>query len=104
MLIENSLVSSGICTSGLGGTFGATVSPDPDSSDSSVPSVAEPAAVVAAAQARPAGEWLEGRGWDQNPWGGAFPTRASLDRALGGDLIEPDQAGRPVAGPGKRAD
>ena len=41
------------------------------------------AAVVAAAQARPAGEWLEGRGWDQNPWGGAFPTRASLDRALG---------------------
>ncbi len=41
------------------------------------------AAVVAAAKARPAGEWLEGRGWDQNPWGGAFPTRASLDRALG---------------------
>ncbi|MBK9034307.1 MAG: amidohydrolase [Myxococcales bacterium] len=40
-------------------------------------------AVVAAAAGRPAGEWIEGRGWDQNPWGGAFPTRASLDAALG---------------------
>jgi predicted amidohydrolase YtcJ len=41
------------------------------------------ARVAAAAASRPAGEWIEGRGWDQNPWGGAFPTRASLDAALG---------------------
>jgi predicted amidohydrolase YtcJ len=34
-----------------------------------------------AALARP-GEWISGRGWDQNLWPGAgFPTRASLDRA-----------------------
>ena len=34
-----------------------------------------------AASARP-GEWIAGRGWDQNRWPGArFPTRASLDRA-----------------------
>ncbi len=37
----------------------------------------------AAAAGRPPGEWLLGRGWDQNPWGGEFPTRASLDAALG---------------------
>ena len=41
------------------------------------------AAVVAAAKDRAAGEWIEGRGWDQNPWGGEFPTKASLDAALG---------------------
>lgn len=38
--------------------------------------------VVAAAgdPSRPAGEWLLGRGWDQNRWPGqAFPTKASLD-------------------------
>ena len=35
-----------------------------------------------AASAR-AGEWITGRGWDQNRWpGGRFPTRASLDRAV----------------------
>ena len=34
-----------------------------------------------AASVRP-GEWIAGRGWDQNRWPGArFPTRASLDRA-----------------------
>jgi predicted amidohydrolase YtcJ len=34
----------------------------------------------AAARARP-GDWLGGRGWDQNLWPGRqFPTRASLDR------------------------
>src|SRR5262245_31452578 len=34
-----------------------------------------------AAGLRP-GEWIAGRGWDQNRWpGGRFPTRASLDRA-----------------------
>jgi len=41
------------------------------------------AAVVAeaAVQARP-GEWLGGRGWDQNLWPGRrFPTKGSLDRA-----------------------
>ena len=41
------------------------------------------AVVVEAARTRPDGEWLEGRGWDQNPWGGAFPTKASLDAVLG---------------------
>jgi predicted amidohydrolase YtcJ len=41
------------------------------------------AAVVAkAAAVTPVGEWITGRGWDQTRWpGGAFPTRASLDRA-----------------------
>jgi hypothetical protein len=41
-------------------------------------------AVLAADAARrlPAGEWLSGRGWDQNPWPGrAFPGKASLDAA-----------------------
>lgn len=37
-----------------------------------------------AAAGRPAGEWLLGRGWDQNRWPAQrFPTRASLDKALG---------------------
>ncbi|MBA3538602.1 MAG: amidohydrolase [Deltaproteobacteria bacterium] len=36
--------------------------------------------VTEAAKARPAGEWLVGRGWDQNKWPGqVFPTKASLD-------------------------
>lgn len=36
--------------------------------------------VAAAAAQRPRGEWLLGRGWDQNRWPQqAFPTRASLD-------------------------
>jgi predicted amidohydrolase YtcJ len=40
--------------------------------------------IAAAAAARPAGEWLIGRGWDQNRWPGqAFPTRAALDAAVG---------------------
>ncbi len=39
--------------------------------------------VARAATARPPGEWLLGRGWDQNRWPGqAFPTRASLDRVV----------------------
>jgi predicted amidohydrolase YtcJ len=34
------------------------------------------------AAARPRGEWIGGRNWDQNLWPGRrFPTRASLDRA-----------------------
>ena len=39
--------------------------------------------VVAETAARtPRGEWIGGRGWDQNLWPGMrFPTRASLDRA-----------------------
>ncbi len=41
------------------------------------------AVVVAAAKALPPGEWVTGRGWDQNPWGGSWPTRASLDAGLG---------------------
>ncbi len=36
---------------------------------------------TAAAAARP-GEWISGRGWDQNLWPGTrFPTKASIDRA-----------------------
>ncbi len=27
--------------------------------------------------------WIVGRGWDQNLWGGAMPTRAALDQAFG---------------------
>jgi predicted amidohydrolase YtcJ len=46
----------------------------------------EEAAAQAAEAARklPAGEWLEGRGWDQNLWPDKkFPTREVLDRAVG---------------------
>jgi predicted amidohydrolase YtcJ len=40
-------------------------------------------AMAAAAATRPAGEWLIGRGWDQNRWPGQqFPTKASLDAAV----------------------
>ncbi len=44
-------------------------------------SAEEAAALVAeAARDRPAGEWIQGRGWDQNLWPGkAFPTHAILD-------------------------
>ena len=36
--------------------------------------------MVEAARQRPAGEWLIGRGWDQNRWPGQqFPTKATLD-------------------------
>lgn len=47
-------------------------------------SEAEAAKVVAeAAKTRTAGEWLFGRGWDQNKWKGqAFPTKASLDAVI----------------------
>jgi predicted amidohydrolase YtcJ len=37
-----------------------------------------------AAKTRPAGQWLIGRGWDQNRWPGQqFPTRKALDAAIG---------------------
>jgi predicted amidohydrolase YtcJ len=37
-----------------------------------------------AASKLPAGEWLEGRGWDQNLWPDKkFPTREVLDQAIG---------------------
>ena len=39
--------------------------------------------VGAAAAQRGAGEWVLGRGWDQNLWGGEFPTRAELDAVVG---------------------
>jgi predicted amidohydrolase YtcJ len=36
--------------------------------------------IVEAAKTRPPGEWLIGRGWDQNRWPGQqFPTRTTLD-------------------------
>jgi predicted amidohydrolase YtcJ len=38
--------------------------------------------VAGRARAAATGEWIAGRGWDQNRWpGAAFPTRTSLDRA-----------------------
>ncbi|OGK93793.1 MAG: hypothetical protein A2X51_06915 [Candidatus Rokubacteria bacterium GWC2_70_24] len=38
--------------------------------------------VAETAARTPRGEWIGGRGWDQNLWPGMrFPTRASLDRA-----------------------
>jgi predicted amidohydrolase YtcJ len=41
--------------------------------------------VAARAQALGPGEWLLGRGWDQNDWPGQrFPTAADLDRVAGG--------------------
>jgi hypothetical protein len=40
--------------------------------------------IAAAAKTRPAGQWLIGRGWDQNRWPGQqFPTKAALDAAVG---------------------
>jgi predicted amidohydrolase YtcJ len=40
-------------------------------------------AMTDAAATRPAGQWLIGRGWDQNRWPGQqFPTKASLDAVL----------------------
>ncbi|MDB4914878.1 MAG: Amidohydrolase 3 [Gemmatimonadetes bacterium] len=41
------------------------------------------ARVVARAKGVPAGQWIEGRGWDQNQWGDTrFPTHDALTRAL----------------------
>jgi predicted amidohydrolase YtcJ len=50
-----------------------------------VASPTDAAARVAEAAAKiPAGEWLEGRGWDQNLWPDKkFPTHDVLDRAIG---------------------
>jgi hypothetical protein len=43
------------------------------------------ARVAKAAKKAPAGEWLQGRGWDQNDWPEKrFPTAADLDRVAGG--------------------
>jgi len=40
--------------------------------------------VAERAKSLPPGEWLIGRGWDQNDWPGqAFPTAADLDRVAG---------------------
>jgi len=42
------------------------------------------ARVARAAASAPAGTWLRGRNWDQTRWPGArYPTRASLDAAVG---------------------
>jgi hypothetical protein len=41
------------------------------------------ARVVAGAKGVPAGQWILGRGWDQNQWGDTrFPTHDALSRAL----------------------
>jgi predicted amidohydrolase YtcJ len=32
------------------------------------------------AQKTPRGQWIRGHGWNQNIWGGMFPTKADLDR------------------------
>ncbi len=36
--------------------------------------------VAEAAARTPVGHWITGQGWNQNDWGGAFPTAADLDR------------------------
>jgi predicted amidohydrolase YtcJ len=36
--------------------------------------------VRAKAAATPSGKWVTGMGWNQNAWGGEFPTAADLDR------------------------
>ncbi len=38
------------------------------------------ARVASAADRTPIGGWVTGRGWNQNDWGGVFPTAADLDR------------------------
>ena len=44
--------------------------------------------VIRFTSGRPSGEWVEGRGWDQNLWSDhAFPDRAALDRALPGRAV-----------------
>ncbi len=44
--------------------------------------------VVRFAAGRPPGEWVQGRGWDQNLWAEkAFPDRAALERALPGRAV-----------------
>jgi hypothetical protein len=49
--------------------------------DAETPSLDECLRRVAAMAARkPAGEWITGLGWNQNEWGGRFPTAADLDR------------------------
>jgi len=41
------------------------------------------ARVAARARTAPAGEWIRGRGWDQNRWpGGRFPTDSALSAAV----------------------
>src|SRR5688572_7635653 len=35
----------------------------------------------------PAGEWITGYGWNQNEWGGQFPSAAELDRVAPGQLV-----------------
>jgi predicted amidohydrolase YtcJ len=39
------------------------------------------ARVAREAAGRPAGEWIVGHGWNQEDWGGAWPTLAELDSA-----------------------
>jgi predicted amidohydrolase YtcJ len=36
--------------------------------------------VQAKTQSAPKGDWITGHGWNQNNWGGAFPSAADLDR------------------------
>ncbi len=36
--------------------------------------------VAEAAARTPAGQWITGQGWNQNDWGGAFPSAVDLDR------------------------
>jgi hypothetical protein len=56
--------------------FGAQLS----SADAETPTLAQAVARVAAfAQRTPAGQWIRGRGWNHNVWGGAFPTADDLD-------------------------
>ena len=48
------------------------------------------------ARALPAGSWIRGRGWDQNRWPRqAFPSEATLSRAVAGPPRGPRARGRP---------
>src|SRR2546425_4633031 len=53
--------------------------------------------VAARAATLPRGEWLGGRGWDQNRWPGReWPTKASLDRAAPPHLVSLTPLDRPA--------
>jgi predicted amidohydrolase YtcJ len=56
--------------------------------DAETPTLEEALARVAEYAARtPAGEWVVGRGWNHNVWGGEFPTAAQLDSVAPGHPV-----------------
>ena len=56
--------------------------------DAETPTLEEALRRVGERAARtPAGEWITGYGWNQNEWGGQFPTAADLDRVAPEQLV-----------------